>query len=77
MDDELLKKISKEGNLHPSNKVMDILRKVVRATKEEDVKICEEIEARARKEWKSNYNQLYQGIEFGAVQCAYSILLSK
>ena len=42
MDDELLKKISKEGNLHPSNKVMDILRKVVRATKEEDAKICEE-----------------------------------
>lgn len=41
MDDELLKKISKEGNLHPSNKVMDILRKVVRATKEEDAKICE------------------------------------
>lgn len=41
MDDELLKKISKEGNLHPSNKVMDILRKIVRATKEEDAKICE------------------------------------
>ena len=42
MDNELLKKISKEGNLHPSNKVMDILRKVVRATKEEDAKICED-----------------------------------
>lgn len=42
MDDDLLKKISKDGNLHPSNKVMDIVRKIVRATKEEDARICEE-----------------------------------
>lgn len=43
MDDELLKKISKQGNLHPSNKIMDILRKVVCATKEEDAQICDDL----------------------------------